>query len=424
MKPLPHQTKFAQLLWNLLVHTKGYALLQGLPRSGKTLTSLLAIEKSNRVKSVLILTKKSAISGWTKFTQDQELTENYLTKQYTVTNYEAIGSTKKRTETKSGKPLKKPILYIHLKLNPEDYDIIICDESHVLGKLGKPSNRYKVVKELIGDKPVIYLSGTAYIESPNSIYYSTTLSTRNPFPQYPNFYRYFGYYGIPGVIYTAHGEATCYKKAKPELLEYIDSFSVYMTQDDAGITTKSEDKLHYVNLSNLTRAMYNQLQTDLVLQVPGHPTLIADTSMKLRTSLHMMESGVLKIDDAYITLTNTEKIDYLKSTFKMSEHTVVLANYIGEQRLLRKHFPKCTVESATAKAEGVDYSWAHEFILFSSGWSGSKHVQRVERIINVGGSNTNMVHHILVKDAISDQVHQAVSQKKDFNTKQYYKKDL
>lgn len=41
--------------------------LQGLPRSGKTLTSILVAEQLEDVKNILVLTKKEWISGWEKF---------------------------------------------------------------------------------------------------------------------------------------------------------------------------------------------------------------------------------------------------------------------------------------------------------------------------------------------------------------------
>ena len=105
MTPLPHQISKAKDLWEILLKYR-YAYLQGLPRSGKTLTALLTIEYSKRIQNVLILTPRNAIPGWKKFTNDPELKNKYLTKNYTVTNYEQVGTIVLRTESKSGKPLK------------------------------------------------------------------------------------------------------------------------------------------------------------------------------------------------------------------------------------------------------------------------------------------------------------------------------
>ena len=425
MQPMNHQLEFQAKLWQVLVKHK-FAYLAGLPRSGKTLTSLLTLENSKRVKSVLILTKKNAISGWTKFITDPELTSTFLTKEYTVTNYEAIGSFVKRTHhATTGKLLKRPITESKLKLSPDDYDAVILDEAHTLGKLGKPSNRYLLTKLLVQDKPFIALSGTATVESPMSIYYQMSTSTNTPFPQ-PNFYRFHDEWGIPATkIIGYKQEANDYSIPKPELQSYIDSWTIYMTQADAGIdeSVQAKHELHYVTLTNQTKVYYNQLQSDRILNHPK-ALIIANSIMKLRTSLHMLESGITKVDDEYIELGNTEKIDYIKQNFTITSSSVILAHYIGEQQLLQRHFPNATIASATSNAEGVDYSHADHFIIFSSGYSGSKFIQRNERNTNVNNQVQPTVHHILVKSAISDQVYQVTSQKNDFNNQTYQRNKL
>ena len=143
MQPLPHQIRIAAEAWDVLLRYK-YVYIAGLPRAGKTLTAILIAEKSKRIESVLILTPKQAIPGWNAFLNDEELLKHVITKKYTVTNYEQAGRYVMRTETKTGKLLKKPIKELVLKLNPDDYQLVIIDESHRLGKLGSPTARYFV----------------------------------------------------------------------------------------------------------------------------------------------------------------------------------------------------------------------------------------------------------------------------------------
>jgi hypothetical protein len=388
MKPLPHQlTKSAEAF--KVLQQQGIVYIAGKPRSGKTYTSILTLENSKKIKNVLVLTKKAAISGWEKFTVLSDI-------NFTVTNYEQI---KKVT----GK-----------------FDACIIDESHNLGTVGKPSQRVKDIREVCYALPTILLSGTAIVESPNSIYHQCFVTKYSPFCRFKNFYKFFAGYGIPAVMHLHGRQIPQYKKARPELLDVVDKFTVYMTQADAGITTEAEDVLHYIQLDPETVLRYQQLEKEDIIMIDGKE-LVCDSTMKLRTSLHMMESGVAKIDDEYIDIGNREKYDYIRNNFTLDEHTVILAHFIGEQRLLRELFPQCTVESATSKAEGVSYAWAKEFILFSSGYSGSKYIQRRERIIDVQGSNTTKVHHIIVKGGISDQVQKAVRKKESFNNATYQK---
>ena len=418
IEPYKHQIEKAEECWNILKET-GYVYLAGKPRSGKTLTSLLIAEASDKINNILVLTKKAAIPGWEKFLTNVSLKHNYI-----VTNYEQVG--------KWDSNKRKAIL----KLNPKDYDLVIIDESHNLGTVGKPSGRYKAIKSLCYALPHIHLSGTAIVESPNSIYHQMSISKYNPF-MFKNFYDFFRKYGKPYYIKAAGRDIAQYDRFKPELLDEINKFTVYMTQEDAGISKDcmAEDKLHYVELNRSTKVVYNILQKDNICQiqrnmlvdimgytlVEGRDTydLVCDTTMKLRPSLHMLESGVAKVDNEYIELGNTEKIDYIYNTFGDTRDVGIMCHFIGERRLLEKKFKNASIYSSSAHSEGVDLSHLKHFVILSSDYSGSKFIQIRDRIVNINGSNTTIVNHILVKGAISEQVYSKVSKKEDFNNSTY-----
>lgn len=440
IKPYQHQIDKAKECESILKE-KGYVYLAGKPRSGKTLTSILIAESCN-ITNVLVLTKKAAIPGWSKFIDNMKLKH-----KYTVTNYEQVG---KWDNTK-----RKAIL----KLNPKDYQLVIIDESHNLGTVGKPSGRYKTIKSLCYKLPHIHLSGTAIVESPNSIYHQMSISKFNPF-KYKNFYDFFRRYGLPYYIKAGGRDITQYDRYKPELLNEIDKFTTYMTQEDAGIdsSVQAVDKIHYVELEPSTKKLYNTLQEDNIAKIklgmfagsrviegrppiskltgrittnpdnwvdePEELSLVCDTVMKLRTSLHMLESGVAKIDDEYIELGNLEKVEYVKETFGDTKGVGIMCHFIGERKLLERHFKNATIYSSSAHAEGVDLSHLESFVIMSSDYSGSKFIQRRDRIVNINGSNTTVVNHILVKGGISEQVYKKVSKKEDFNNSTYVRRAI
>lgn len=406
----PHQIKFADACWDILKQ-KGYVYLSGKPRSGKTLTAILVAEKSSRNLRVLVLTKKNAISGWTKFITSD------LKQTYHVTNYEAIG----KWDTVKRKAV--------LKLNPSDYDLVILDESHNLGTLGKPSGRIKTVKALCYDLPHINLSGTPIVESPNSIFHQMFISKYSPF-KYVNFYKFFAEYGRPYTIKAAGRDIQQYDRYKPKLLEEINKFTVYMTQEDAGISKdmQATDAIHYVTLKDSTKALYNKLMKDKVIELTldsdlgESVTIVGDSTMKLRMALHMLESGVVKDsylegNDAYIDIGNSEKIDYIYNTFGDTEDVGIMAHFIGERVKLKNKFKRAQIYSSTSHAEGVDLSHLKHFVILSSDYRGSKFIQRRERIVNMSGTASTTVNHIVVKGAISEQVYNSVSKKMDFNNK-------
>lgn len=396
MVPFKHQIDKANECWPILKEL-GYVYLAGKPRSGKTYTAILLAEMSNKIHSVLVLTKKMAIPGWHKFTKGNSL----LKHKYTVVNYEQAA-----------------------KLKAKDYDLVIIDESHNLGTLGKPSDRILNIRKLCLHLPHIHLSGTAIVESPNNIFHQMWISKYTPF-KFKNFYDYFRFYGMPYSIRIAGREIMQYDKADlPRLMREINAFTVYMTQEDAGISKDLQaiDTIHYVELKDSTRQLYNTIQKDMIVDVPvkdGYVTLVCDSTMKLRTSLHMLESGVIKIDDTYIDLGNREKIDYIKKTFGDNEDTGIMCHFIGERQILEKEFKKAKIYSSSAHAEGVDLSHLKNFVILSSDYSGSKFIQRRDRVVNINGSKSLTVNHILVKGAISEQVYKQVSKKEDFNNSTY-----
>ena len=421
MQPLPHQLTKSKEVFDLLRMYK-YAYINGEPRSGKSLTSLLAISYSKSIKRILFLTKKSAIPGIHKFTDDPELKPYWAHQTYTITNYESLGRYVTRTTSSSGKPLKKPIRELQLNYNPDDFDLIICDEAHRLGKLGKPSQTYQLVKQLTGDKPFLAMSGTPIVESPNHIYYQMSISTKTPFPQ-SSFYRFFDDWGIPTYL-KLHGRmVTQYKQAKPELLNYIDKFTVTMSQVDAQIdqSNQAQDHLHYIEPSAGFIKLYNQLLKDKILPI-NDKFLVCDSTMKLRTSLHQMEGGTVLIDQIPTDLNLTEKIDYIKQTWPDSNKTGIMCYYVHERDLLKKHFPNSEIYSSISHAEGVDLSHLDNFIIFSFGFSGAKFVQLRNRAVNVNSKSESKVHILLTKNSISMQVYESVKNKQNFNDSLFLRK--
>ena len=267
-EPLPHQIEKAKECLKM-IEEKGMTLLAGEPRSGKSFTAILVAEQLEDVKNVLVLTKKNAISGFKKFISDD------LKCTYHITNYEQAK-----------------------KLNKNDYDFIILDESHSLGAFPKPSLRTKAIRELAYDKRVILLSGTAIVESAAGIFHQCFITKYNPF-QFKNFYAFHKEWGIPASQFIAGRELKLYNKTKPELIDEINKFSVFMTQSDAGINLQATDELHYIELDDRTKKMYNHLQRNKVLEIEDEfgntATIICDSVMRLRVVLHQIESGIFKI---------------------------------------------------------------------------------------------------------------------------------
>lgn len=373
-KPKPHQiAKSKELSEVLRKHNLAY--LVGEPRSGKTLTSILtAIELD--FKRVLVLTKKNAISGWTKFIKDDD--------RFLVTNYEQVSK----------------IVY--------EPDLVILDEAHNYGKVGKPTVRVKETRKVTYNAPLILLSGTCCVETKASLYHQFAISKYSPFNEFKNFFKFFSRYGIRTVQYFANRQILEYKTVRDDFDKVIKPYFVYMLQADAGISHKQEDVLHYIELDKETKQLYNHLLSHRVIEWRGQ-RIVADTEIKLRLTLHQIETG-------------KEKFDYIKANFKGK--VAVMSHFIAEQKLAKEALPDADIYSSNASAEGIDLSEYDHFIILSSDYSGAKFIQRRERNVNMNKNKPTKVHHLLVKNAVSEQVYFQVSKKRDFNNSVFNKKGL
>lgn len=375
MKPLPHQITKSKECYDVLKKT-GLVYLAGEVRSGKTLTAILTAEMS-MAKNILILTKLAAIDGWYKF-------ENNMTKNYAIINYEQVSKV------------------------VDDYDLIIVDEAHNLGCIGKMNKRVREIREIAFNKPVMLLSGTPHAETKASLYHQMCITKYSPFAKWKSFYKFFDVFGVVGIKFIAGRQIREYKVTRPELDIYLQDYVVTLTQEEAGISSASQDVVHFVELSKETKELYNNLIKDGIAII-NDEEIICDTDMKLRMTLHQLETG-------------EEKINYIKENF--TGRIALMSHFVDERNRLEKALPHCDIYSSNRHAEGVDLSHYDHFIIVSGDYSGAKFIQRRERNVNINNEKIAIVHHLLVKDAISEQVYNQVSRKRDFNNSTFRRKKI
>lgn len=108
-----------------------------------------------------------------------------------ITKVKAISSVLKDFNRESCFSFKLNVVSFGLvhKCNPDDYDLIIVDEAHSLGKYPKPTLRTKRIKKIVGDKKLILLSGTPSPESYSQLFHQFWISAHSPFKKF-NFYKW------------------------------------------------------------------------------------------------------------------------------------------------------------------------------------------------------------------------------------------
>ena len=396
MTPRPHQTEGAE--WALqTLREYGLAYLSWEERTGKTLTALEAVERSNMMKC-LIVTKKRAIDGW------METLEQWPHKtQFVVVNYESVH-----------------------KLKNTDFDIAILDEAHhAISSIGLPSKTWKKLFKYVKDLPILYLSATPYAEHVGLLFNQFKLSTWSPWNKYKSFNAWYAFYGIPNMIRTPYGLVDQKNMYHTEMvLKDCDHLFNFKTRADVGIEHEPTTNVIVVPLSSQTVKYIETWETTQVL-VFGEYELLGDSDMKQRMVHYQLEGGTLKLDDeTSIFLESKEKVDYIKENYDCSK-VAIMAHFVKERELLSKEIPEALILSSDGHAEGVDLHKTDKLIVYSMSFKTSKHTQRLARQANHNRDTPIEVDIIVGENpAIGQNVYDSVAVKKENFVKSSYERAI
>lgn len=386
MTPYPHQYELAEKVL-VVLRQYGVAYLASEERTGKTLAAILAAE-SSMAERVLVITKKKALDGWI-----DTLANFPHNKLYFVTNYHQVHKT-------SFKP-----------------DLVIIDEAHnYISGCPKKSTMFGTVRTICRGLPVLLLSATPRPQGTQQLFHQLAVSDWSPWSQYKNFYRWFDVYGIPYSIRIEGIETKQYNKTKDIAWEHVKHLFITKTRAELDFEHEPEDKLHYIELSEYTKSLYNTLLKDrIIYNIVGEEPLVCDTQAKYRVALHQIEGGTIKLGNAYHHLPNKEKVDYVLATWGDVPELVIMYNYKAEETKLATHFKRARLLQATSFAEGVDLSMYKHLVIYSQDFSTARHTQRRARQANKQRKEPIVVHFLLVKKAASERVYKTVSvNKKNF----------
>jgi hypothetical protein len=384
MTPYDYQVAMSESALSIL-RQHAIVYLAAEERTGKTLTAILTAE-ATQVQTVLVVTKKKALDGW-----NDTLKAFPHNKKYTVTNY-------------------------HQAYKQPPHDLVIVDEAHnYISSYPKPGKIWKEMRVVCAKKPLIYLSATPYAQGPQLLYHQLALSTWSPFRKYTSFYNWFKQFGKPYTREINGIQIPQYDRCDtPLILGCVEHLFITKTRQELGFDYEPTDKLHYIELSEPTKAVYNELMEHNIVELKAG-MLVCDTTAKLRASLHMLEGGVAKIEEDRIILANREKIDYILEHWGDHEGLVIMYQYIAEKAKLESVFKKATVLQATSYAEGVDLHKFSDLVIYSQDFSTARHAQRRARQANKKRDTPITVHFLLVKKGLSEQVYKTVSvNKKNF----------
>lgn len=383
---MPHQQR-AVMLAKPILKRFGLVYIFGQPRVGKSLISLQILREMppKAQGKLIVFTKKNAIADWLKYASAYD---------YEVTNYEQI-----------------------VKLNPANYNAVIVDEAHNFSAFPRPTQRIKDFRKFCQNKPIIFLSGTPFVESPNSVYSQLSLSSYSPFKHFKNAYAYFGVFGISDYKWINGQKVESYKKGI--LPQEVEKFIVKVTYDDAGFKYQNFDKLHLIKAPQ-THELIKQVRNDKII-IQGDLTMPLETISAELQATHRICGGFYN----GVTLPQP-KLRYLKRLIQAheGERIAIMCYFVEEQAELTEIFKndsKISVFSSTKYCEGIDLSDFDFYILYSFGYSGAKFIQLRDRIVNLNKNKKTQVHILALQGEVDEWVYRCVSQKRNYNLKTFEK---
>lgn len=400
MKPKAHQRKAARKLISRLKRY-GIAILVGEPRSGKTLSFILAAMKLN-LTDVLIATTKKAKDDIKQ-----------VSGIFVVTNYHQI-----------------------INLEKTNYQLIILDEFHRYISKASPKYKTEIWKSIYRISyytPIILSSGTPTPETYASIYSPLALSCKSPFNHYKNFSQWHKDYGIPYdiIIEWDKDKNKPKRKAKgwdkadqDKVKKAIEHLVVSITRKDAGHKYEAEDKLHYIELTKKQQEIYDALDDDHMYELINDHTILADTAAKMLQKKHQISGGFVKAvndwneSETIDYMVGSNKEQFIKDNFDVNK-TMIVAFYIPEQEYLKTVFPH--VESITKICEGTDLSNFDNLVIYSFSFHAVTYEQIRARQLNFVKRDKPVIVHFLIS-GIDEYVYAAVSNKKNFTASWYKSK--
>lgn len=386
----------------------GFLYLAMEVRTGKTLTSLGIAENCNFSK-VLFITKKKAIGSI-------ESDYNLLQPSYSITviNYESL----------------------HLVMDNERWDLIICDEAHSMGAFPKPSTRALMVKKIISkyNPKVILLSGTPTPESYSQMYHQVYGIPNNPFKQFKNFYRFCDKY-VQVKQKIINGLAIKdYSNGLDTILTEMKPYTINYTQLEAGFKSETVEEILEVQMMDITYSLIKKLKKDLVVE-GKEETILADTPVKLMMKIHQLCSGTIKFESGNSMVLDLSKANYIHDNFcahkigifyKFKEELNALKQVYGDQLTTDLSVFEDTDKSIALQIvsgrEGISLRDAEFLVYYNIDFSATSYWQSKDRMTTKDRLE-NKVYWVFAKSGIEHEIYKAVIKKKNY-TINHFKKDF
>jgi len=404
----PYQQDIVEKTRVLLMGPKRFAYLSMEVRTGKTLTALSALDHIVDVNEMVFVTKKKAIAGIQK--DYKALAPKY---KCTFINYESLH-----------------------KLDVNKIDAIVFDEAHGMGAFPKPSNRAKEARALVlkHNPYVIFLSGTPSPESYSQMYHQMwVLGSRSPFTE-PTFYKWAHTYVkvwermING--FRVHDYSNAYQD---KVMDAIKPYMISYTQSEAGFTSKVNEHVLKVTMSDTTYKIADKLKRDLVFE-GKEDVILADTPVKLMQKLHQIYSGTVILESGKAIILDKTKAEFIREKFA-GKRIAVFYKFQAELECLlsvfqedmttdlgKFHAGECNnfaIQIVTGR-EGISLMQADYLVYYNIDFSATSYWQSRDRLTTMDRLENN-VYWVFAEGGIEEKIYKVVQGKKNFTISHFKK---
>lgn len=426
----------------------GCVYFAGQMRVGKTPTSLMCAYESGW-RRVCVLATVKGIPGFEKFNPHS------MFDKLTIINYKNN--------------------YRNVAKLDRDYDGFIIDEPHNLSAFPLPGKSAQEIKKLVGNKPVIFISGTPTPESFSQIYHQFWLCNHGPFQRYWNpknkgsgFYQWAKDYckqyeetildDSMNPVITSHvkqkfvygNKINDYSEGVEEKIRpMISPYFITLTQEQAGFTSFVEDKILSIPINHNLYKLMKILRKDKYYRMKSGDEIIVESGVRLQSLYHQLCSGTLNITKIIpgqngakdkevkkkFTL-DESKAYFIKSKFAGRKIAVyylfvqegeilkkVFSDWTDDQDLFNKHDHLTFICQMRSGREGVNISTADDLVMYNIDFSATTYLQVRERMQEQLRTKSSTVWWAFSEYGIESKIYKAVSNKLNY-TFSYFNKDL
>jgi len=416
MKLRPYQREIVERGSDILLSNSILYLAMEV-RTGKTITAFSIAEKVKAL-NVLFVTRKKAM---TSIERDFEIVK--FSFELDLINYESLH-----------------------KLTTEDieaFDLVICDEAHCLGAFPLPSERTKQLRNIVGNRLLILLSGTPTPESWSQLYHQIYISAHSPWKQYRNFYGWAKDFVTVKKRYIYNREINDYTNADREKIERdTKHLFISFTQAEAGFEQMVEEEIIEVHMLAKTYTAADRLRKDKVLRT-SEGMVVADTAVKVMSKLQQMYSGTVIVDETESGEPTAQIFDVTKAEhicYKFAGQKIaIFYKFKAEEMAIRSVFGTRVVDTPESFAmssndavyisqiqsgrEGINLSSADCLVMYNIDFSAVSYWQARARLQSKDRTKPAKVYWVFAKDGIEAKIYERVKDKKDY-TLHHFKRDF